>query len=349
MNNPRKILVIRFSALGDLVLTSPIFRELKRIYPDLGITLLTSSRQGTVLDNNPHIDQVIRYSRNGSGVLLKTLIQKLRRERYDLIYDAHRSLRSIWIVWNLSGFGFFKYPQVWSINKRSWKRDLLIRWKLNFLKKTPSQRQHLLRPLQEHTKLELNNQTELFPDKTAVLLIQEFLKKNNILPKRFVAIGASASYPLKCWPLAYFNEVISSLLEQGWSVVLVGGIGEKETIQLEKEFSGKVQNVAGRFSPLETAELLRQASIVVTNDTSIGHLAESMRTPVIVLFGATVREFGYAPFLEESKMLETEEVLSCRPCSRDGRGKCSNPDYLRCLTTITPEMVLSLIPKAKTN
>jgi len=76
MNNPRKILVIRFSALGDLVLTSPIFRELKRIYPDLGITLLTSSGQGTVLDNNPHIDQVIRYSRDGSGVLLKTLIQK---------------------------------------------------------------------------------------------------------------------------------------------------------------------------------------------------------------------------------------------------------------------------------
>jgi heptosyltransferase-2 len=74
-----------------------------------------------------------------------------------------------------------------------------------------------------------------------------------------------------------------------------------------------------------------------------------MRTPVIVLFGATVREFGYAPFLEESKMLETEEVLGCRPCSRDGRGECRNPDYLRCLTTITPEMVLSLIPKTKTS
>ena len=133
MKNPRKILVIRFSALGDLVLTSPIFRELKRIYPGSGITLLTSLRQGSVLDNNPHIDQVIRYSSNGSGVLLKTLIQKLRMERYDLIYDAHRSLRSIWIVWNLSGFGFFKFPQVWSVNKRSWRRSLLI-----FLKQTPT-------------------------------------------------------------------------------------------------------------------------------------------------------------------------------------------------------------------
>ena len=126
MNNPRKILVIRFSALGDLVLTTPIYRELKRVYPESVITLLTSSGQGTVLDNNPHIDQVIRYSRDVSSLLMKTLIKKLRRERYDLIYDAHRSLRSIWIVWNLSGLGFFKFHQVWSVNKRSWRRSLLI-------------------------------------------------------------------------------------------------------------------------------------------------------------------------------------------------------------------------------
>ena len=174
MFNPRKILIIRFSALGDLVLTSPIFRELKRVYPQAELTLLSSSGMGSVLANNPHIDHYISHSRKESVAELTDLIRKLGQEKFELIYDAHRSLRSIWIVWNLSGFGLFKYPQVWSINKRSWKRDLLIRWKLNFLKKTPSQRQHLLRPLQEHTKLELNNQTELFPDKTAVLLIQEF-------------------------------------------------------------------------------------------------------------------------------------------------------------------------------
>jgi len=348
MKNPKKILVIRFSALGDLVLTSPIYRELKRIYPDSEISLLTSSVQGPVLNNNPYIDKFFWHSKNVSGFLLKKLIQKLHSEKYDLIYDAHRSMKSIWIVWNLSGFGFFKYPQVWSVNKRSLRRILLIRLKINFLKKTSSQRQHLLGPLQRHTKLLLNNQTELFPDKSAVLLIQNFLKKNNLLPKKFIAIGPSASYSLKCWPLVYYNKVISSLLEQGWSIVLVGGVDEKETKLIEKEFFGKVQSVAGQFSPLETAELLKYAYTVVTNDTSVGHLAESMGTPVIVLFGATVREFGYAPFLEESKLLETKEVLDCRPCSRDGRGKCNNSDYLRCLTSVTPEMVLSLIQKPKT-
>ena len=348
MLNPRKILVIRFSSLGDLVLTTPIFRELKRFYPDAEITLLTSSGLGSVLDNNPQIDHVIMHSRKETRMQLKFLIQNLRKEKYDLIYDAHRSLRSIWIVWNLSGFGILKKPEVWSINKRSWQRSLLIRLKLNLLKKTDPQRLHLLRPLQTHTNLELHNQTELFPDESAILRTQEFLKKHNLQPKQFVAIGPSASYPLKCWPLEYFQVLISNLLEQGWHVVLVGASDEKETTQLEEEFSGRVQSVAGLFSPLESAELLRHASIVVTNDTSVGHLAEAMRTPALVLFGATVREFGYAPFLQESKMLETSEVLYCRPCSRDGRGECHNPNYLRCLTTIAPEMVLSFIPKPET-
>ena len=344
MYNPRKILIIRFSALGDLVLTTPIYRELLHVFPEAKLTLLTSSELGSVLDNNPHVEKVIRHSRNETRTELKALIRVLRREKYDLIYDAHRSLRSIWIVWSLTGFRFFKFPKVWSINKRSWKRSFLIRFKLNFLKNTLPQRLHLLAPLQKSTEKELENQTELFPDQNAELNVKEFMDKKGLRTKQFIAIGASASYPLKCWPVSYFHELISKLHEQGWMVVLVGGKNEKETIQLEKEFSGKLLSAAGIFSPLKSAELLRHAKIVVTNDTSIAHLAEAMRTPVLVLYGATVKEFGYAPFMKESRILETNENLSCRPCSRDGRGKCRNPDYLRCLTTIYPEMVLASIP-----
>ena len=203
----------------------------------------------------------------------------------------------------------------------------------------------MLLPLQNHTSLVLNNHTELFPDPDTVRQIKNFLYKNNLLKQRYVAIGASASYPLKRWPLKYFQELISKLIKQDYPVVLVGDANESENIKLEHDFSGKVINAAGKFSPLESAELLRHARIVVTNDTSISHLAEAMQTPSIVFFGPTVGEFGYPPFLKESKIMETKEKLSCRPCSRDGRGKCNNPDKLRCLTSITPEMVLSIIPK----
>ena len=97
---PKKILIIRFSALGDLVLTTPIFRELKRFYPDAEITLLTSYGTGSVLNNNPHIDHFIWHRRKESYSELKILIKKLHKEDFDLIYDAHRSLRIKWIEWN---------------------------------------------------------------------------------------------------------------------------------------------------------------------------------------------------------------------------------------------------------
>jgi len=342
---PKNILIIRFSALGDLVLSTPIFRELKRFFPDTKLTLLTASGTGSVLKNNPHIDHFILHKRKESYSELNILIKKLHKEKFDLVYDAHRSLRSIWIVWNLTRFGFSKKPKSWFISKRSWQRSLLINFKLNFLSNTFSQRQHLLLPLQSQTIHVLNNHTELFPDSDTVMQIKNYLNKNNLLQKRYVAIGASASYPLKRWPLEHFQKLISTLIKQDYPVVLVGGTNESENTKLENDFSGKVINAAGKFSPLESAELLRHAMIVVTNDTSISHLAEAMQTPAIVFFGPTVAEFGYPPFLKESKIMETKENLSCRPCSRDGRGKCSNPKKLRCLTSITPEMVLSVIPE----
>jgi len=331
--------------LGDLVLTSPIFRELKRVFPKAEITLLTSYGIGSVLENNPHIDHYISHNKKESSEELSNLIRKLRKEKFELIYDAHRSIRSIWIVWNLSGFGLFKSPQVWSINKRSWERSLLILFKINILKNTLPQRQHLLAPLQDMTQMELQNHTELFPNKDAILSVKRFMEINKLLSNRFIAIGASASYPLKCWPLANFHFLISDLIAKGWPVVLVGGTNEKETSQLKQEFQGEVHNTAGCLSPLESAELLKHARLVVTNDTSVSHLAEAVSTPAIVLFGPTVREFGYVPFLEGSELVETSEVLNCRPCSKDGRGKCGNQNYLQCLTTINPQNVLRLIPE----
>ena len=348
MLNLQKILIIRFSSLGDIVLTTPIYREIKRVFPDSRISVLTSNDLGSVLENNKHIDNLILHKRKETLDQLNKLIKKLQYERFDLIYDAHRSLRSMWIVWNLSGYGLSKIPKIWNVKKRSFRKNLLISFKFNFLKNSPPQRVHLLKPLQDHSSLILKDHTELFPERNTTIFVKEFLKKNGLLSKEFIAIGPSASYSLKCWPLSHFFELISGLLKKDWPLVLVGGKNETETSQIENKFSGKLHNVSGQFSVLESAELLKQAWRTLTNDTSISHLSEAMGTPTLVFFGPTVREFGYAPFLKESKILETNEKLTCRPCSRDGRGNCHNSDYLRCLKTISPADVLSLVPNIDT-
>ncbi len=333
-----KILVIRFSSLGDLVLTTPVFRELKKVYPFCHLTFLTSTGFGAVIDHNPHIDEFLYFDRKSNKADLEKLIQHLKEQQFDIVYDAHQSLRSRWICWHLCGWWFQKgKPERWKINKHSWQRNLLIYGKINLMQNPLSQRERLLHPLQQRSSLPLNTHTELFPGAVIRMKVSQLLQQRGISEGRFLCIGPSASFPGKCWPLSHYQTLIEWLLEQQWQIVLVGGKGEAETQLLKTHFGEAVQSMAGELSPLESAALLERASLVICNDTSIGHLAEAVKTPAVVIFGPTVREWGYGPFLQNSMLMEMS--LPCRPCTRNGKGNCKIPQKRLCLTSLSPQMV----------
>lgn len=336
----QNILIIRFSSLGDLVLTTPVYRELRRCFPNARLTLLTSIGFGEVLANNPHLDEIHYHPRKEHPADRQALLEWLQQERFDLIYDLHASLRSRWVSLMLQASG--RSPEVWRINKRTLRRTLLIRLQMNWLKGARSQREQWLQPLVRHQGHELDAHTELFPSAADRAKVAAVLKEHDLAPKQFVAVGPGASYELKRWPVEYFEQVIRNWTEVGWQVVLVGGPGEVEPELLQRRVGTGVVNLAGQLSLLESAALLEQAQWVLCNDTSIAHLAEAMGTPAHVLFGPTVREFGYAPFLPDSQVLETSLPLMCRPCSRDGRGTCSHPQSLRCMTSLLPEEIPAL-------
>ncbi|MCH2296970.1 MAG: glycosyltransferase family 9 protein, partial [SAR324 cluster bacterium] len=195
MLQPNKILVIRFSSLGDLILTSPIFRELRRIFPGANLNLLTSVGFGDVLDNNPHLDRIIKHPRKENFEQLNQLIEELQAEEFDLIYDAHRSMRSRWIVSRLTAFGMKRKPAVWKINKRTLNRKLLIHLGWNRLQQGLSQREQWLLPLKQHAPHGLDASTELFPDQEDIDLIETLMSEHNLLTRGFIAIGPSASQP----------------------------------------------------------------------------------------------------------------------------------------------------------
>ena len=341
---PRRILVIRFSSLGDLVLTTPLYRELRQAFPNAKITLLTSDGFGKVLVNNPHLDHILFHPRHERFSELQALAAQLNAAAFDLVYDAHRSLRSRWLVARLTAFGLKSRPAVWAINKRGWQRLALIKFRSKRMLPVRSQREQWLLPLEHQLGRSLPKQTELFPDRKSIVRVRTFMSAHQLDSKRFLAVGPSASQPLKCWPLEHYRTLLAELLKRGWPVVLVGGPDEPEPELLAEAFPEGVINTAGVFSPLESAELLRYAVRAICNDTSIAHLAEAMNTPTLVLFGPTVQEFGYAPLLAESQLLETELDLPCRPCSKDGRGLCRNATTLQCLTSIAPEQVLRHVP-----
>ena len=345
------ILLIRFSSLGDLVLTTPIYRELRKVYPNSRLTLLTSEGFGRVLENNPHLDEIIYHHRKETRNDLEKLIDQLRLQKFDLIYDIHNSLRSRWIGWQLKRHA--PKPEHWLIEKRTLARELQIRFGWGQFFNGKSQREQWLEPLRRHHTGALSTKTELFPSIADKNYVKAWLNQNDLQDKPFVCIGASASFPLKCWPLQNFKKLIENIIQSGISVVLVGTNGEIETEELAEYFRGS-QNVfcaAGMFTILQSAALLEMANAVVANDTSIIHLAEAMRTPSIALFGPTVKEFGYAPMLAQSRLMETDLALRCRPCSRTGKGTCKNRQQQICMYSISTQKVWDaaqlLLPKVR--
>ncbi|MGA1719252.1 MAG: glycosyltransferase family 9 protein, partial [bacterium] len=244
-------------------------------------------------------------------------------------------------------------PEHWFIEKRTLARELQIRFGWGQFFNGKSQREQWLEPLQRHHTGALSTKTELFPSVADKNYVKAWLNQNDLQDKPFVCIGASASFPLKCWPLQNFKQLIENIIQSGISVVLVGTNGEIETEELAEYFRGS-QNVfcaAGMFTILQSAALLEMANAVVANDTSIIHLAEAMRTPSIALFGPTVKEFGYAPMLAQSRLMETDLALRCRPCSRTGKGTCKNREQQICMYSISTQKVWDaaqlLLPKVR--
>lgn len=160
----RKILVIRFSSLGDLILTTPIYREIKRVFPESEIHVLTSTHFGPILQNNPSIGRLWLHPRKESRAVLEKLIESLKKESFNIVYDAHASLRSRWICQRLKFSG--GKIEFWQINKRSWERQKWV-WMQGIRKPSYlSQRHLLLEPLTFQTTQSLQTQTELFPSQT---------------------------------------------------------------------------------------------------------------------------------------------------------------------------------------
>ncbi len=333
------------------MLTTPIYRELRKVYPNSRLTLLTSEGFGRVLENNPHLDEIIYHHRKETRNDLEKLIDQLRLQKFDLIYDIHNSLRSRWIGWQLKRHA--PKPEHWLIEKRTLARELQIRFGWGQFFNGKSQREQWLEPLRRHHTGALSTKTELFPSVADKNYVKAWLNQNDLQDKPFVCIGASASFPLKCWPLQNFKQLIENIIQSGISVVLVGTNGEIETEELAEYFRGS-QNVfcaAGIFTILQSAALLEMANAVIANDTSIIHLAEAMRTPSIALFGPTVKEFGYAPMLAQSRLIETDLALRCRPCSRTGKGTCKNREQQICMYSISTQKVWDaaqlLLPKVR--
>jgi heptosyltransferase-2 len=338
----QKILVIRFSSIGDIVLITPALAQLRRWFPEAEIRFVTRSDMKDLVIHNPHINRVMAFPKNDPFSELQRLAEEIRSWGPDLIVDLHKSLRSRVLS------RLIKKPKL-TVEKDRFKRKLLfwLRWNA-FGPMPPNQIQkalNSLRPLER--SLDSDLETELYLSDEGRLrakkMLKPFIESQDpfLTPKPLIGMVPSSLWNLKKWPESHFSELLDRIEEKGSAnVILLGGPNDKECERLAKGRESFVFDTHGKTSLEEAGALMELCSLVITNDTGLMHMAEAVKTNVIALMGPTTSELGFYPYRKSSRVMERN--LICRPCG-DGRGRCLRFGSKACLTGILPAEVLQVM------
>ncbi len=328
-----KVLVIRFSSIGDIVLTSPVLRCLKAQVPHIKVHYLTKASFEGVVGANPNIDKCYFLKDN-----YDELISSLKKEKYDYIIDLHKNLRSLRIKQALKCKSF-------SFNKLNIQKWLLVNLKINLLPDISI----VERYIDTVRQLGVKNDGEGLD-----YYIPEGLELNNRdIPMShwagYIACVIGGSYNTKKYPV---EKWIDFCKKSPYPIILLGGPDDKEEgDQIAAVDNIKVYNSCGKFSLNESALLVKFSRFVVSNDTGLMHIASALNKNVISLWGNTVPEMGMFPYYGNNNLNKTVsnkfkilEVrgLGCRPCSKIGYDKCPR-GHFKCMKNINEDGFLKYV------
>lgn len=310
-----KILVIRFSSIGDIVLTSPVVRCLKQQLPQAEIHFLTKEPFKAVVEHNPYISQ-IHYL---SDSLSKT-IHDLRAENFDYIIDLHHNLRTLRVKLALTGVKSVSFDK---LNMAKW---LLVKTGINRMPDV-----HIVdRYLDTVKQLGVTNDgggLDYFMPADIARQTQPLLPT-----APYIALVIGATHATKRLPLVKLQRICKHLSQ---TVVLLGGKAEAEEGERIAASAGlHVLNLCGKLSLHQSAYAVQQAHHVITHDTGLMHIAAAFHKPIVSVWGNTVPEFGMYPYYgkhQVPQLMAQVKDLPCRPCSKIGYSACPKAHF-RCMT-----------------
>ena len=310
----KKILLIRFSSIGDIVLTTPIIRCLKRQIPDAELHFLTKNSYQSILSVNPYINKVFCLKDS-----LKDLMPELKAENYDFIVDLHKNIRSCRVKWTL------RKPSA-SFPKLDFQKFLYTKLKLGKLPDI-----HIVdRYFRAVGKLGVKNDGQgldfFFKESDAFLPMD--------LPEKFAAVVIGGQHFTKILPAEKVIEVCRAL---DFPVVLVGGKEDAERGEMIcKALENSVINTCGKLNVGQSAMVLKRSEVVLANDTGMMHIAAALRKPIVSVWGNTVPEFGmypYMPTCSQRSCIVENKTLECRPCDKLGFKQCPK-GHFACMNTL---------------
>lgn len=318
----RKVLIIRFSSIGDIVLTTPVIRCMKE---QLGteIHFVTKTAFRFVLSENPYLDRLHTFEKNISDVY-----DALKAEKFDLVIDLHLNIRSLRLKWKL-GVKSYAFDK---INFRKW---LAVNFKMRSVLPDKHIVQRYLETVAHMGVRDDGKGLDYFiPVSERISISERFGIRGN-----YIALVVGGSYNTKKIPL---NKLVEICRNVALPVILLGGKDDiSVAASVEKEVPGVI-NACGTLSFDQSASVVEQAAWVITSDTGLMHVAAAFHKKIISVWGNTVPEFGMPPYQPdpENKILQVNG-LGCRPCSKLGYAKCPL-GHFRCMNDISYDFVKEL-------
>ncbi len=315
--NNKKVLIIRFSSLGDIVLTTPIIRALKNNFPDIILDYLVKEKYVDALRFNPKLNKIIPFTKDTS---IKQIRELIKKEKYDYIIDLHSSLRSKLITFGLKAKTF-------SIKKNRIKKFLLVKFKINLLKN------YDLIP-------------EIYAKAIPDLELDEagaeiYLEKQTSIRENLIGICPGAFHFTKSWGENNYLDLIKFLIKLNYKVALFGGKNDMELCERLSSYDKNIINYSTNDNLLEMAKNMLKCKLILGNDSGLMHVAAALKLPVIVIFTSTVKNFGFEPYKAKSIIIENNDIM-CRPCSHIGLDKCPK-GHFNCANSISPSDVFNKI------
>ena len=323
------ILAVRFGAIGDILLITPLLRAIRTGHPGARIAVLTKERYVPLLSHNPNVNEVFGMT---PGESIREVAEQIRGVRYSHLLDLHGNLRSLALR------GLVRGP--WhGFSKRRLPRLALIAAKRDFY---DGDRPMAERYFEAAAGLDVypdGAPPEFFLSPEAEAAAGEHLHRLGLgQGPALVALAPGAAHATKRWPVVHWIELARRLRGTGAELIVVGGPDDVRLARwIASDIGAGAASVAGELGLQETGAVLKRAAALVSGDTGVMHMATGVGTPVVALFGPTVREFGFFPY-QAPRSSVVELPLGCRPCSAQGSAQCPLGHH-RCLREIAPASV----------
>jgi heptosyltransferase-2 len=335
----KKILVIRLSSLGDILLTYPLIRILKEKENNPEIHFIVKEKFVQAIESNPYIDKIFLLNETNQ----KEIRNQIKNAKYDIVIDLQNNFRSQ----NLYPFNL--KSRIYRFKKPTLKKFLLVKFKINLLKDNPSIAIHYIKTIYPDYKpenLPLYFEIPEEKEKKSLEKLPEHFKD-----KVIIGICPGSKHFTKRYPVDLFEVLLKKLIERNYFVALFGGTEDKEICKSLEIDDYAIKNFQNENDLFETAALMKKCSVILTNDSGLMHLSSLLKIPTVAIFGSTVKEFGFAPIFEKSIIVENDK-LDCRPCSHIGRSSCPEKHF-KCMRDIPPDLIVQkieeLISEGKNN